>query len=137
MLVTSVLVEEAVSDLVRVPLDGGGAIVVRTGLGASASSEDHGPVIRSGPVQAGRAGDLMDDVVTATSSLREALEPVTQMSQQVLEQLGKARPRQVRVEFGVELTAQTGALLAKAGADCHLTVTLTWGADDDSVAADE
>jgi hypothetical protein len=94
-------------------------------------------VIRSGPVQAGRAEDLMDDVVAATYSLREALEPVTQMSQQVLEQLGKARPRQVRVEFGVELTAQAGALVVKAGADCHLTVTLMWGAGEEPVTADE
>lgn len=119
------------SDLVRVPLDGGGSIVIRTGPGGPGDLGDHETVVRSGPVQAGRVADLVDDVMAeASCSLREALEPVTRMSQQVLEQLGKARPQQVQVEFGVELTAQAGAILAKAGTGCHLTVTLTWGADD-------
>jgi hypothetical protein len=58
------------------------------------------------------------------------------MSEQVLAQLGSARPRQVQVEFGVELTAEAGAVLSKAGAGCHLTVTLTWGPDDGSASAD-
>lgn len=118
-------------DLVQMPLDGGGSILIRTGPDEPVDREDRGPLVRSGPVPAGRAGDMVGDVVAVAScSLREALEPVTRMSQQLLEQLAKAGPRQVAVEFGVELTAQAGAVLAKAGTGCHLTVTLTWGTED-------
>lgn len=128
-------------NLLQVSLDGGGSILVRTGPGEPADLEGGRPVVRSGPVPAGRVGDLVDGVVddvvaVASCSLREAMEPVTRMSQQLLEQLGKAGPRQVQVEFGVELTAQAGAVLAKAGTGCHLTVTLIWGAGDGPAPAD-
>src|SRR5450755_580814 len=114
--------------LVQIPLDGGGSIVVRAGPDGTDLSDG---LVRSGPVRAGRAADLVDDAVAVAScSLREALEPVARMSSQLLEQFQTARPGQVKVEFGVELTAQAGAVLAKAGAGCHLTVTLTWGSDD-------
>jgi hypothetical protein len=117
-----------VAGLVQVPLDGGGVIVVRSGT-ADADVPGSG-LVRSGPVAAGRVGELVDGVVeTASCSLREALEPVTRLSQQVLDQLREARPRELTVEFGVELTAQAGAVLAKAGTGCHLTVTLTWVGD--------
>lgn len=114
------------TDLVRVSLDEGGSILVRVGC----LSED-GLAARSGPVKAGRVSDVVEDVVgTASGSLREALGPVTQLSRQVLQQLGQARPGGVRVEFGVEFTAEAGAVLARAGTGCHLTVTLTWGPGD-------
>jgi hypothetical protein len=122
-----------VTDLVRVSLDEGGSILVRV----DGPSEDGGST-RSGPVKAGRVTDVVEDAVgTASSSLREALVPVTQLSRQVLEQLGQVRPREVTVEFGVELTAQAGAVLARAGTGCHLTVTLIWGPGDGGGPADE
>jgi hypothetical protein len=108
--------------LVRMPLEGGWSLLVRV----DHELDQMGRWPGSGPVRAGRVGDRVEEVVTVASrSLREALEPVTQMSRQVLDQLGQARPREVQVEFGVELTAQAGAVLARAGTECHLTVTLT------------
>jgi hypothetical protein len=35
------------------------------------------------------------------------------------------------------LTAEAGAVLAKAGTGCHLTVTLMWGPGDGLVPVDE
>ena len=35
-------------------------------------------------------------------------------------------PDEVQVEFGVELSAEAGAIVSKAGGSCQLTVTLTW-----------
>jgi Trypsin-co-occurring domain 1 len=58
--------------------------------------------------------------------LESALAPVVSMSEVVLAALSRAAPREVQVEFGVELTAEAGAVVSKAGGGCHLTVTLTW-----------
>jgi len=114
-----------VADLVSLPLDGGGSIMVRVDPGNHA--------LQGGPVQAGRVDDGVRDVVTVASrSLREALEPVTAMSRQILDQLAQARPGTIEVEFGIELTAEAGAILAKASSGCHLTVTLTWGPAEDA-----
>jgi Trypsin-co-occurring domain 1 len=118
-------------DLLSMPLDGGGLITVRV------YPEDHSPEpgkpaergtqTRAGPVQAGRIDDRVHDVLTmASRSLREVLEPIAMMSRQVLDQLTPAQPGKVQVEFGIELTAEAGAVLTKAGAGCHLTVTLAW-----------
>lgn len=98
--------------LVRIPLDSGGSVLVEAGPGAA-----------GGPVKAGRADDV---VAVATSTLNAALVSVTEASRVILAQLKAAGPEQVEVEFGVELTAQAGAVIAKAGSACHLTVKLTW-----------
>ena len=37
-----------------------------------------------------------------------------------------ANSRQVEIEFGVKLSAEAGALIARTAADAHLTVKLTW-----------
>jgi hypothetical protein len=46
------------------------------------------------------------------------------------------RPDEVRVEFGVKLDAQAGALIARSTVEGHLVVTLRWagdgGGDEDS-----
>jgi Trypsin-co-occurring domain 1 len=103
-----------VSDLVRIPLGGGACILVEGN-----AAEDHGPI------QAGRVGDLITD---AAQTLQEALKPVAQASRTVLEELRKANPDEVEVEFGVEFKAESGAVIARAGGASHLTVKLTWKA---------
>jgi hypothetical protein len=98
-------------------------------LGPAGATGNGGPdsVTRSGPVRAGRVQDQVEQVLTtATVTLREALEPLAQMSRQVLEQFAESSPQEVQVDFGVELTAEAGAVLTKAGAGCHLSVKLTW-----------
>jgi hypothetical protein len=114
--------------LVQVPLDGGGTMLVQVsdepGPGLTGGPP---PVTRSGPVHAGRAQDQVEQIVTQASvTLRAALEPLAQMSRQVLEQFAESSPQEVEVQFGVALTAEAGAVLTKAGAACHLNVTLTW-----------
>lgn len=100
-----------VGGLVRIPIEGGGSVLVDGGLPGS------------GPVKAGRVGDVVED---ATSTLQAALVSVRDASRAVLEQLREAGPDEVGVEFGVELTAQAGAVIARAGGGCHFTVKLTW-----------
>lgn len=100
------------SELIRVPLDGGGSILVENARPES-----------SGPVRVGRAGEAIRD---ATASLQAALVPVRRAAQAVLDELRKAGPDEVTVELGVSLTAEAGAIITKTEAAANLTVTLTW-----------
>lgn len=109
--------------LVQVDLDGGGRLLlesVETGA--------------AGPVKAGRAADAVQQL---QDSLRTVLRPVAQASREVLAELRTAGPDEVKVEFGVRLTAGAGAVVAKAEADCHFKVTLGWarGTGDEPAAA--
>lgn len=116
-------------NLLRMPLDGGGWILVEED-----DKGDRGPIpAGQGPIPAGRVGDLITD---GTRTLREAMEPVTRASRTVLEELRKATPDEVEVEFGVELKAESGAVIAKTGGGCHLTVKLTWRSGSHGAAAE-
>jgi hypothetical protein len=109
------------SDLVRMPLDGGGSVLIRCGEDSSARM---GGV---GPVRAGRVGDRVGQAVAeATMTLQAAMEPVVAMSRAVLDQLAAVAPQSMEVEFGVELSAEAGAVIAQASGTGHLQVTLTW-----------
>ncbi len=104
------------AELVAVPLENGGVIVVEM---------DHA---EAGVVKAGRPGQI---VGKAVQTLEAALESVTPVAQAVLATLRQARPQEVTVEFGLTLSAEAGAIIAKTSSGCHLTVTLHWERDDD------
>ncbi len=109
-------------ELMQIPLEGDAKLLVSIGQGDLRQPDTE--AARSGPIRAGLAEDYAAKVVAVASiSLRDALEPVTAMSGEVLEQLRKAKPKEIKVEFGVELTANAGAVIAKAGSGCHLTVS--------------
>lgn len=101
------------TELVRWTLDDGGEVLVEI--------PSDGPEIS--PVS--RAGDL---VQSAGTSLSSALGHVRQAASDVLGQFRDmdVRPDTVEVEFGVKLTAQAGAVIAKTSLDGHLNVKLTW-----------
>jgi hypothetical protein len=96
-------------ELVAVPLDNGGVIVVEM---------DHA---QAAVVKAGRAGQI---VGAAARSLEAALESVALAAQSILAKLSPARSHEVTVEFGLMLTAEAGAVIAKTASGCHLKVTL-------------
>ncbi|GAA0517839.1 hypothetical protein Ade02nite_77240 [Paractinoplanes deccanensis] len=96
--------------LARIPLEGGGAILVEAPDG-------------DGPVKAGRLGDLVRDL---PGTLQTALEPVTSTARVVIEQLRRAKPTQVEVEFGVDLSSEAGAVITKSEIASHLVVKLMW-----------
>jgi hypothetical protein len=103
-------------ELVAVPLDGGGVIVVEM-------EQD-----QAGVVKAGRPGQI---VGKAAQTLEAALESVAPAAQSILAKLRQARPHEITVEFGLTLTAEAGAVIAKTASGCHLKVTLGWEQDDD------
>lgn len=101
--------------LTRVPLEGGGWVLVEVSAGAS-----------EGPVKAGRVGDAIHEL---PETLQGALEPVAKAAHAILDQLRKAHPDNITVEFGVDLAAEAGAVITKSQAGCHLKVSLSWVKD--------
>lgn len=97
--------------MVRVPLEGGGSILFE------------GAQELEGPVKAGRVGDALQDV---PGTLRESLAPVRETARTVLEELRQAGPEEVEVEFGVNVSAKAGGVIAKGDVAVHLKVRLTW-----------
>lgn len=105
------------TELVAVPLERGGVVVVEM---------DHVP---AGLVKVRRSGQV---VAEAVQTLEAALDSVTPLAESILARLRQARPEEVTVEFGVTLTAEVGAVIAKTSGECHLKVTLHWKQDDDA-----
>lgn len=103
-----------VAPLTRIPLDGGGSVLVEQ------------QAVGDGPVKAGRIGDAVHDVPV---TLQEALEPITAAARTALDQLRKASPDEITVEFGVDLAFEAGAVITKTRANCHLQVTVSWRSD--------
>lgn len=108
--------------LLRIPIEGGGSLLVEAEPGAA-----------DGPVRAGRIGTVIEDT---TLSLQTALGSVRETSRILLEQLRAAGPHEVEVEFGVELTGQVGAVIARAEGGCHLIVKLVWKNDAEQTTAE-
>ncbi|MFC9928779.1 CU044_2847 family protein [Streptomyces sp. NPDC127190] len=99
------------ASVTRIALDGGGYVLFEAPPGVE------------GPVKAGRFGDAVQEL---PGTLQSALEPVTDAAQGALEQLRKARPDEIRLQFGVDLSVAAGAMITKGEAGCHLRVTVIW-----------
>ncbi|ELP68545.1 CU044_2847 family protein [Streptomyces turgidiscabies] len=102
--------------LTRIQLEGGGCVLVERTAAAS-----------DGPVKAGRIGDAVQELPV---TLQGALEPVTEVARAALDQLRKARPDEIAIEFGVDLAVEAGAVITKSQAGCHLKVTVSWTNDN-------
>jgi Trypsin-co-occurring domain 1 len=101
---------------VEFPLASGGQLLVRV-----ADVDSGGSVVTRGERMAG-------PLEKAESTFEAALGTIRVVAQGVLGQLGglARSPDEVRVEFGLELTAKAGAILAAAGTTAQLKVGLTW-----------
>ncbi|MEU9649434.1 CU044_2847 family protein [Streptomyces sp. NPDC048110] len=104
--------------LARMPLEGGGAILLE---------EVEGAPEFDGPVKAGRVGDAVREL---PRTLHESLVPVRETARTVLDQLRQAGPREVEVEFGVNLSAKAGAVITAGEAALHLKVRMVWERGD-------
>ncbi|WP_416984468.1 CU044_2847 family protein [Streptomyces sp. T028] len=69
-----------------------------------------------------------DGTVQAARTFEDALEGVRAAAESALRVFrdGSLRPDGVEIEFGVKLSAETGAIIAKGTAEGHLVVKLTW-----------
>ncbi|PKW11902.1 hypothetical protein SAMN05428944_0862 [Streptomyces sp. 1222.5] len=106
------------TQLTRISLDGEGCILVEEPAG-----------VLEGPVKAGRIAEAIGEL---PRTLQEILAPVTEAARVTLDQLRRAHPDEIAVEFGVDLAAEAGAVITKSQAGCHLKVTMSWKTKDDT-----
>lgn len=105
--------------------DGGvvdGLVEFRTGDGAVVAVE--AVEERSGSRLVSRG----DGTVQATRTFEGALDGVRSAAESALRVFrdGSLKPDGVEIEFGVKLSAETGAFIAKGTAEGHLVVKLSW-----------
>ncbi|GGZ51992.1 hypothetical protein GCM10010344_17550 [Streptomyces bluensis] len=69
-----------------------------------------------------------DGAVQATRTFEGALGSVRSAAESALRVFrdGSLQPDAVEIEFGVKLTAEAGALIAKSAVEGHLVVKLSW-----------
>jgi hypothetical protein len=79
----------------------------------------------AGVARAGRVGDVIQSSI---NSLEAALAPVCATAATAMRafRAGLAMPDEIEIGFGVRLTAEAGAVIAKSGVDAHLDVTVRW-----------
>jgi len=101
--------------VVEFPVETGGTLLVRV-----ADQPAGGATVRGLRTQ--------QVIEQADRTFEKALQTVREVARGVLGQLeGLAvMPAEVTVEFGIELTASTGAVLVAAGSTAQLKVGLTW-----------
>jgi hypothetical protein len=104
------------SELVRIELSDGGFLLVE--------AVDQG----DGVARASRRGT----VVNAVRTLRESFDQVRAAADDIMQTFGQmdSVPKEVEIEFGVRILAETGAVVAKVGGEAHFTVRLAWAGPD-------
>jgi hypothetical protein len=103
-----------VAHIVEFTLEGGGTIPVEVDESVS------GGVVRSA-----RPGEVVGQ---ASESLGEALDramPAAQALIAKLQTLG-SRPDEIEIQFGLKLSGELGAILARTGAEGNFSVKLSW-----------
>jgi hypothetical protein len=79
---------------------------------------------QAGLVPAGRqAGEIARE---AAQTFEEALASILPATKIVTDELRKLSPNELGVELGIKLTAEAGAVIAKAGGEATFKVTLRW-----------
>jgi hypothetical protein len=100
--------------IATVPLDRGGSVDIEITDNSEGAIE---------PV--GRATDA---AAATIRTLRQALSEITPAIEEVVEQLRDtaSKPDRIAVQYGVKITGETTAILAKAAAEANFTITVEW-----------
>jgi hypothetical protein len=112
------------AELVEYPLDDGGKLFVQSASMDAAQGE------------LGLASPAEGRAKKAKETLESALAQVTPALKSVTGRLRDLSPDDLTVEFGLTLTADTGIIVARGGAEVHFTVTLAWSRNDRPTTAD-
>ncbi|MFQ6015374.1 MAG: CU044_2847 family protein [Anaerolineae bacterium] len=101
--------------LIEFPLDEGGSIVV----------EVDEPVPEGRVTRAVRPGEI---AAKAGQTFETALERIKPAAGAIITKLRSLSdpPDEVKVEFGLKMNADAGAIVASAGVEANYKVTLTW-----------
>jgi len=105
-----------VKRLVEFPLNQGGSILV----------EVDGP--STGAVTRGLGKDRSSLVEEADKTFEDATAAVTPAAKSLIARLRSIDdpPDEVAIQFGVQLSAQTGAFIASVAAEANFKVSMTW-----------
>jgi hypothetical protein len=82
--------------------------------------------VEEDPSHLERVGRLSDGVVEAGQRFGDALASVRGAAKAALEALITLSPHGLDLEFGVKLTAESGALIAKTAGEGHFVVKVSW-----------
>ena len=108
--------------LVEFPLEGGGTVVVDVDEPDGRSSREavRGDIVR---------GFGRQEIITRTEQTFEAafarIQPAATAALGSLRNLSD-RPEEIEIEFGIQLTAEIGAIVAHTAAEANFRVTLRW-----------
>jgi len=104
------------AELAQFPLSGGGVVVVETDAADLASRR----------VMRGTSAETA--IATANATFESALQTVRAAAEGILHQLRSLAepPDEVAVEFGVKMSAETGAVIAKASTEANFKISLSW-----------
>jgi Trypsin-co-occurring domain 1 len=107
------------------PLEDGGSILVEVDEPAAA-----GPVVR------GLGQERSKLVEQAGTSFEEATAAVTPAAHSLISRLRAVAdpPDEIGLEFGLQLSAQTGAFIASVAAEANFKVSMTWRRQDAGTA---
>ncbi len=112
---TKSLAGQLMNEMVRFQLDDGGSVLVEVdedAVGIERVSRGH------------------DGVLEAGRRLTEALAGVRDAADASVQTLRVLSPDGLELEFGVKLTGEAGAIIAKTAAEGHFTVKLSWRPGD-------
>jgi hypothetical protein len=75
--------------------------------------------------------DTADDLVEKSKlAIERSMKTVQRMAKKAVKTIQaipvSERPDKVEFQFGIKMTGEAGALVAKAGAEAAITVTMTW-----------
>jgi hypothetical protein len=105
-----------VKRLIEFPLDQGGSVLVEV---------DEPP---GGPVTRGLGKDRSALVQEADKTFADATAAITPAARSLIARLRSIddAPDEVAIQFGVQLSAQTGAFIASVAAEANFAVSMIW-----------
>ena len=111
-----------VKRLVEFPLEDGGTVLVQAEDGTAAGGDDGGEVTRGWGNRDERV------VLQAQQSFEQAVGRVQPAVQALVRRLRSVAesPEEIKVDFGLELSAEVGAFVAGASSTGNFAVSMTW-----------
>jgi hypothetical protein len=111
-----------VSTLVEFPLAAGGSVVVAV---------DDAPDLHAFEGEVTRSMRPSDVAAQAGQTFEEALSRIKGLAEAVVGELRSAgSPDEIEVEFGVQMSADVGAIVAKLSGQANFRVALRWKRDE-------
>jgi len=75
-----------------------------------------------------RGGGLAGTLVTADKTFEQAFDRLRPAAAAIIEKFGSMdhRPEEIEIEFGVSLSAEAGAIIAKTSGEANFRIALRW-----------